>query len=389
MSSHQTRSQFQQHHGGATLSNTLQGDSVAETFGNIVAAGQQSDLHHVTYSSQTVDQTRNFQPIPLLQTTGTFHTAESTLDFDDNGDDIPNAQQLPHESTQQESTETDSEHSGDTHILEPVVTGGNEAFETIRSLPPPPPEEEDHSDWIQGVEEAETTSDHLFSALAIAQGTSVQDLVNAPFIHEAIATARNLDAALYARILVLVTAFNIQEVVNAIQYARYFQPVQSRLPRFMCMVQSIEIAHASHNHKCIKPFVFACLQDIRVACGVITFKQYFRELTPKQKRTAVQWCLDNAPPVYEDWTEKQVIPDDQATETYLDDSLDDLLRVPSNQDIAGDFAYGASFQRHTGEVQGLITDLCDELHAQTDAWSEQLQQIPEIQAQGTNQPSPE
>ena len=112
---------------------------------------------------------------------------------------------------------------------------------------------------------------------------SVNDLVNAPFIHEVIATARNLDAALYAQILVLATAFNIQEVVHAIQYARYFQPVQSRLPRFMHMVHSVEIAHASHNHKCIKPFVFACLQDARVACGVITFKQYFRELTPKQR----------------------------------------------------------------------------------------------------------
>ncbi len=112
---------------------------------------------------------------------------------------------------------------------------------------------------------------------------SVNDLVNAPFIHEVIATARNLDAALYAQILVLATAFNIQEVVHAIQYARYFQPVQSCLPQFMHMVHSVEIAHASHNHKCIKPFVFACLQDARVACGVITFKQYFRELTPKQR----------------------------------------------------------------------------------------------------------
>ncbi len=145
------------------------------------------------------------------------------------------------------------------------------------------------------MEQAETTSDHLFSALAIAQGMSVNDLVNAPFIHE----ARNIDAALYAQIPVLATAFNIQEVVHAIQYARYFQPVQSRLPRFMRMVQSVEIAHALHNHKCIKPFVFACLQDVRVACGVITFKQYFRELTPKQRRTGVQWCLDNAPPVYD------------------------------------------------------------------------------------------
>ena len=123
------------------------------------------------------------------------------------------------------------------------------------------------------------------------------------------------------------------------------------------MVQSVEIAQASHNHKCIKPFVFACLQDAHVACRVITFKQYFRELTLKQRRTVVQWCLDNAPPVYDDWTEKQELVDDQETETYLDDSLDDLLRAPSTQDIAGDFAYGASFQRHTGEVQGLITDL--------------------------------
>ncbi len=84
-----------------------------------------------------------------------------------------------------------------------------------------------------------------------------------------------------------------------------------------------------------------------------------------------------------------MVPDDQETETYLNDSLDDLLRVPSNQDIAGDFAYGASFQRHTGEVQGLITDLRDELHVQTDVWSEQLQQIPEIQTQGTNQENQE
>ncbi len=83
----------------------------------------------------------------------------------------------------------------------------------------------------------------------------------------------------------------------------------------------------------------------------------------------MQWCLDCAPPVYEDWTEKQVIADDQETETYLDESLDEMLRAPSTQDIAGDFAYGASFQRHTGEVQGLITDLQDELHAQTDAWN--------------------
>ncbi len=126
---------------------------------------------------------------------------------------------------------------------------------------------------------------------------------------------------------------------------------------FMCMVQSVEIAHASHNHKCIKPFVFACLQDACVACGVNMFKQYFHELTPKQRRTAVQCCLDYAPPVYDDWTEKEVIADDQETETYLDESLDELLKAPSTQDIAGDFAYGASFQWHTGEVQGLITDL--------------------------------
>ncbi len=167
MSSRQTSSQFQQHHGGATLSSTLQGDSVADIFGNIVIAGQQSDVHQVTYSSQTVDQMRDFQPIPLLQTTGTFHTAESMPDFDDNGEDIPNAQQLPQDSTPRESTETDSVHSGDTHILDPVVTL-KQAFETIRSLPPPPPEEEDHSEWILGVDQAETTSDHLFSTLAIA-----------------------------------------------------------------------------------------------------------------------------------------------------------------------------------------------------------------------------
>ncbi len=103
----------------------------------------------------------------------------------------------------------------------------------------------------------------------------------------------------------------------------------------------------------------------------------------------VQWCLDNAPSTYDDWIEKQEINDDQETETYLDESLDELLRVPSTQDIAADFAYSASFQRHTGEVQGLITDLRDELHAQTDAWSEQLQQIPEIQTQGTKNESPE
>ena len=103
----------------------------------------------------------------------------------------------------------------------------------------------------------------------------------------------------------------------------------------------------------------------------------------------MQWCLDNAPPTYDDWIEKQEIVDDQETETYLDESLDELLRVPSTQDIAADFAYGASFQRHTGEVQGLITDLQDELHAQTDAWSEQLQQIPEIQVRGTKNESPE
>ncbi len=321
-----------------------------------MSAGQQPDVHQVTYSSQTVDQTRNFHPLPLLQTTGTFHTAETTPDFDDNGEDILNAQQLPQDNTLRESTETESEHSGDTHILDPVVTI-KQAFETIKTLPPLPPEEEDHSEWILGVEQAEATSNHLFSALAIAQGTSVNDLVNAPFIHEAITTARSLDAALYAQIPVLAQAFNIQEVVHAIQYARYFQPVQSRLPRFMRMVQSVEIAHASHNHKCIKPFVFACLHDARVACGVITFKQYFRKLTPKQRQTAVQWCLDNAPPTYDDWIEKQEIADDQETETYLDESLDELLQVPSTQDIAADFAYGASFQRHTGEVQGLITDL--------------------------------
>ncbi len=103
----------------------------------------------------------------------------------------------------------------------------------------------------------------------------------------------------------------------------------------------------------------------------------------------MQWCLDNAPPTYDDWVEKQELVDDQETETYLDESLDELLRVPSTQDIAADFAYGASFQRHRGEVQGLITDLRDELHAQTDAWSEQLQQIPELQAQGTKHESPE
>ncbi len=197
MSSHQTRSQFQQHHGGATLSNTLRGDSVAETCDNIVSAGQQPDLHQVDYLSQTVDQTRNYHPIPLLQTTGTFHTAETTPDFDDNSEDIPNAQQLPQDIMPRESTETDSDHSGDTHILDPVVTV-KQAFETIKTLPPPPPEEEDHSDWVLGVDQAEATSDHLFSALAIAQGMSVSDLVNAPFIHKAITTARSLDAALYA-----------------------------------------------------------------------------------------------------------------------------------------------------------------------------------------------
>ncbi len=57
MSSRQTCSQFQQHHGGATLLSTLQGDSVADTFDNIVSAGQQVDVNQVTYSSQTVDQT--------------------------------------------------------------------------------------------------------------------------------------------------------------------------------------------------------------------------------------------------------------------------------------------------------------------------------------------
>ncbi len=87
------RSQFQQHHGGATLLSTLRGDSVADTFDNIVSARQQADVNQVTYSSQTVDQMQNFQPIPLLQlqNTGTFHTMESTLDFDNNGEDIPNA----------------------------------------------------------------------------------------------------------------------------------------------------------------------------------------------------------------------------------------------------------------------------------------------------------
>ncbi len=353
-----------------------------------MSAGQQPDVHQVHYSSQTVDQTHNYHPMPLLQTTGTFHTAETTPDFDDNGEDIPNAQQLPQDITPRESTETDSDHSGDTHILDPVVTV-KQAFETIKTLPPPPPEEEDHSDWILGVDQAKATSNHLFSALAITQGTSVSDLVNAPFIHEAITTARSLDAALYARIPVLVQSFNIQEVVHAIQYARYFQAVQSRLPRFMQMVQSVEIAHASHNHKCIKLFMFACLHDACVTCGVITFKQYFHELTPKQRRIAVQWCLDNAPPMYDDWVERQQIVDDQETETNLDESLDELFRDPSNQDIAADFTYGASFQKHTGEVQGLITDLRDELHAQTDAWLEQLQQIPEIKNQGTKNKSPE
>ncbi len=249
MSSHQMCSQFQQHHGGATLSSTLQGDSVAETFEIIVEARQQPAVHPVTYTSQTVDQTRNFQPIPLLQTqhTGTFHMAENTPDFDDNGEDIPNAQQLPQESVIRESTESDSEHSGDTHILDPVVTV-KQAFKTINSLPQPLPEEEDHTEWIQSVEHEESTRSSLFRALAIAQGMSVTDLVNAPFIHEAIATARNLDAALYARIPVLANCFNIQEVVHAIQYAWYFPPVQDHLPRFMCMAQSVEIAHASHNH---------------------------------------------------------------------------------------------------------------------------------------------
>ncbi len=164
MSSRQTRSQYQQHHGGATLSNTLRGDSVAETFGNIVSTGQQPDVHQVTYSSQTVDQTRNFHPIPLLQTTGTFHTAETTPDFDDNGEDIPNAQQLPQEVTPRDSTETDSEHSGDTHILEPVVNI-KKSFEKNKTLPPPNPEEYDHSDWILCVDQAQANRDHLFSAL--------------------------------------------------------------------------------------------------------------------------------------------------------------------------------------------------------------------------------
>ena len=36
----------------------------------------------------------------------------------------------------------------------------------------------------------------------------------------------------------------------------------------------------------------------------------------------------------------------------------------------------------------MITDLRDELHAQTDAWLEQLQQIPEIHTQGTKSESP-
>ncbi len=180
-----------------------------------------------------------------------------------------------------ESTESDSEHSGDTHILDLVVTV-KQAFETIKSLPPPPPDEEDHVEWIQGVEHEESTRSNLFCALAIAQDTSVTDLVNAPFIHEVIMTARNLDAALYAWIPVLANCFNIQEAVHAIQYARYFPPVQDCLPHFMCMVQSVEIAHASHNHNCVKPYVFACLQDPCVACGVIMFKQYFHELTPKQ-----------------------------------------------------------------------------------------------------------
>ncbi len=149
--------------------------------------------------SQTVDQTWDFQPIPLLQTqhTGTFHMAENTPNFDDNGEDIPNAQQLPQESVIRESTESDLEHSGDMHILDPVVTV-KQAFETIKSLPPPLPEEEDHTEWIQSVEQEESTRNNLFSALAIAQGMSVTDLVNAPFIYEVIATARNLDAALYA-----------------------------------------------------------------------------------------------------------------------------------------------------------------------------------------------
>ena len=61
--------------------------------------------------------------------------------------------------------------------------------------------------------------------------------------------------------------------------------------------------------------------------------------------------------MYDDWTERQDIADDQETETYLDDSLDDLIQAPSTQDIAGDFVHGASFQRQSGEVQGLITDL--------------------------------
>ncbi len=102
--------------------------------------------------------------------------------------------------------------------------------------------------------------------------------------------------------------------------------------------------------------MFACLQDPRIACGVITFKQYFHELP-------LYSCLDHTPPVYEEWTEKDVIDDDQETETYLEEPLDELLTVPSTQDIAGDFAYGASFQEHRGEVQGLITEVRDELHA--------------------------
>ncbi len=57
-------SQFQQHHGGATLLNTLRGESVAETFENIVAAGHQAPVQQIAYFSQTVDHTQDFQPTP-------------------------------------------------------------------------------------------------------------------------------------------------------------------------------------------------------------------------------------------------------------------------------------------------------------------------------------
>ncbi len=67
-------------------------------------------MHQVTYSSQTVDQMWDFQPIPLLQTqnTGMFHTADNTPNFDNNSEDIPNAQELPQEPEQCVSMERES-----------------------------------------------------------------------------------------------------------------------------------------------------------------------------------------------------------------------------------------------------------------------------------------